>query len=430
MNSPSAHLRDVAAPASSGTAHLLPEEPVRFGLDGRIRNIGHGPEDLATHRRRWGPRPPATGANALRVLAALEAVDLTGHGGGHFPVATKWRTVRDAGQPAVVVANGAEGEPLSFKDAALLQLRPHLVLDGVACAAETVGARDVVVWLHEGADATRFAVDRAIADRRAAGLVEPAVRVAVGPARYLTGESSSVVQALSGGLSLPMFVRTPSAISGVDGRPTLINNVETLARVAIVARDGDGYRPSTLLTVADREVRTVLEVEPHVSLGEVIEASVAWSHRWPPQALLVGGYGGTWLPWADARDLACDHRTFASRGLSIGAGVVLPVAATSCGLGIMASTAGYLAAHSAGQCGPCFFGLRAVAKLMDDLADYRLRRRDQTQLERFLTEIDGRGACHHPDGAVRMVASGLHAFRDDVRSHVRNRRCLHEASRA
>ena len=128
----------------------------------------------------------------------MAATDLTGRGGGHFPAARKWQTVLDAtrrtGLLPVVVGNASEGEPASAKDAALLVHRPHLVLDGLAHAAEAVGATESVVWLHGDAHEPHRVLVRALQERRSAGLVEPPVRLATGPSRYLTGESNAVVQ--------------------------------------------------------------------------------------------------------------------------------------------------------------------------------------------------------------------------------------------
>ncbi len=136
-------------------------------------------QDLVAHRATYGPRPDATRQGGPALVAALERSGLTGHGGGHFPVATKWRAALAAlapGESGWVVANCAEGEPASVKDAALLQLRPHLVLDGLALAAETVGTRRAVIWLHEGDHSTEQAVHRAVAERRVNAVLRRAAR--------------------------------------------------------------------------------------------------------------------------------------------------------------------------------------------------------------------------------------------------------------
>jgi len=360
-------------------------------------------DDLAAHRRRYGERlwDP-------RLIATIERLGLDGRGGGRFPVAAKWRAHLAAGGRGVVVANGAESEPASAKDAALLQLRPHLVLDGLAATAEAVGAVTTVVWVHAGALASRAALARAVGERRRAGLAEPPVQLVVGPHRYLSGESSAIVRALSGGPALPEFRRVPAASRGVGGRPTLIHNVETLARIGLATRTGAGP-PTTLLTIATAGGRTVVEVPSTTPLWQVY----ALRHV---QAVLVGGFGGTWMSAA-----AFGHEHAGSLAL----GLLLPLPDDECGIGRTAAIAEYLAASSAGQCGPCRFGLRAVADLLADLVELRARRRDTRRLQHTLAEIAGRGACHHPDGAVRTVASALRTFAVDVRAHLYGSSCRH-----
>lgn len=397
--------------------------PVVF--DAHALHDGPPVDSLRAHGERFGARPDATGPRAADLIAHLEDIELTGHGGGHFPAAAKWRAVRAARRAglhrsAVVVGNGAEGEPLSAKDAALMTVRPHLVLDGLAIASEAVHATEAILWLHEDAADAYDSLRAAVAERRAAGHPDPAVRFAFGPARYLSGESSAVVRALSGGPALPAFRREPTAAAGIDGRPTLVHNVETLARVALAARDRrDGTSTATatrLLTVALPPHRVVLELPADAPLGTAVRAV---SGAQPLQAVLLGGYGGQWRSWTTV-----EHVPLGQLGAALGAGVVLPLAAHDCGIARTAEIARYLADSSARQCGPCLFGLAAIADTVDDLADVSARRRDMTRLHRFLAEVDGRGACHHPDGAVRMIASALHTFADDVAAHLHGR-CLH-----
>lgn len=430
-----------AAVAATLTAPARPEAPgllgARVDYDARspIRLAGPAPHTFSHHRQLWGRLPSAVGADLDRLLHTLEAIGLAGRGGGHFGVARKWRTALAAGGGGTVVANGAEGEPASAKDAALLQHRTHLVLDGLACAAEAIGADHTVLWLHAGATASLQAVERALAERKAAGRREPAVDVVLGPDSYLTGESSAIVRALSGGPALPAFRRVSAARSGIGGLPTLVHNVETLARVGVAARSGaDGYHDSTLVTVVTGGLRTVLERDPSTTIAEAVatartdRGSIPNGDPLPqgePQAVLLGGYGGSWLPWADAAGLPLEHGALRRAGAGLGAGIVIPLPADTCGLAETAAAVDYLARSSARQCGPCLFGLRDVADLVGALARGVAGRAQVRLLHRFAGEIDGRGGCHHPDGAVRLVRTALTTFADDVDHHVGRGRCLH-----
>lgn len=384
----------VAAPPSPAPATLLPTSGTRLAAP---------TENLAQHRAVFGPRP----ARGIDLLADITAADLAGRGGALVPVAAKWQRALAGHGPLTVVANGAESEPLSAKDAALVRRRPHLVLDGLVATAEALGAEQAVIWLHGSDERTRAAVVVAIAERH-----DPvAPRLVVGPEHYLAGESSAIAHALDGGPPLPRARR--AAVPG--GPRTLVHNVETLARVALVAR-GLASPATTLLTLATpagREVHEVPTTTPLLTLA----ARAGWGE---PMGALLGGFGGTWTS-----DLAlpADPVVVRAAGLDLGAGVVAPLPADACPVAETAAVLAYLAAMSARQCGPCLFGLPAIADAVRRLADGAAGSGVQRRLAGDLVAVEGRGACHHPDGAVRLVRSLHRAFPAHVAEHARGRRC-------
>jgi NADH:ubiquinone oxidoreductase subunit F (NADH-binding) len=421
---------DQARPWTPLPGSRILDGPVLFEAHRPVVLTGPTRDSLAVHRARFDcHRETPTPRSPGHLLEILDSTALAGRGGAHFNVARKWRTALAAGSGGLVVANGAEGEPASAKDAALLLHRPHLVLDGLARAAEATGATRTVVWLHEGATAVHQAVIAAINERRAARLAEPRARIVIAPAAYLSGESSAIVRALSGGPALPAFRLIPAAARGVDGLPTLVHNVETLARIGLIARAGRvSHRDSTLVTVLSGRRRTVLEVDPATTIAEAVSRAAETLE--PSQAVLLGGYGGSWLPWAAAADLPLEHRALRAAGAGLGAGVVVPLPAQACGLAETAAVVDYLARASARQCGPCLFGLRAIADLLLDLARGNGGTGHLRRLRRYAGEIAGRGACHHPDGAAQIVVTALTTFGDDIHHHTRRGRCLHRGTTA
>jgi len=384
--------------------------------------------DLRDHERQHGPLP-LWGASGRRrpgrLIDVVDASGLTGRGGAGFPTGRKMRSVASGPGAAVVVANGAEGEPASCKDRLLLTRLPHLVLDGIAVAAHAVGAREAYLCVHGQETDLLGALEHAVAQRRAAGVDPVPIQVTGIPGRYVASEQSSIVGYLNGGPAKPAFAPPRPHQRGVHGRPTLVNNVETLAHLALIARFGDRWfrgiglpsaPGSTLVTVSGAVARPgVYEIEMGTPAGQVVMLAGGPAER--PAALLVGGYFGAWLPAGTAWPVPMCHAALKAAGGAMGAGLVIVLPVSSCGLAETARVVRYLADENAGQCGPCMFGLPALADAMADLAYHGGRRRALERVASLAGLVAGRGACRHPDGAVQLVRSALRAFEADARRH-------------
>ena len=414
----------MSAPAAS--AALAQDGPAADdGLPRLLPPPGHG-GDLASHLRTHGPVPYRGSARAL--IPEVRAAGLTGRGGAAFPVHRKLEAVA-AARPgrAVVVGNGAEGEPASHKDQALLHLAPHLVLDGLQLAAEAVGAGRVVLYVRHDVRA-RARLDDQISQRSARRLDRAAVELVSSPARFLAGEETALANLVSGGTAVPRFTPPRVFERGVDGRPTLVQNVETLAHLALIARYGPGWfrglgtpdEPGTMLCTLHRADGSVNVAEAIIGtpLAGLVDSPGA-------SAVLIGGYHGAWVPADQVPWLTLSNASLRPAGAFTGAGVLAALPADRCGLVESARVARYLALESAGQCGPCLNGLPSIAAAMGELAGRAGRRPDPRVLEnlsRWAGLVEGRGACHHPDGTVRFLRSALQVFADEARLHLQ-RRC-------
>lgn len=408
------------------TAGTAPAITVPAGAPTGARLSSCATTDLAEHGRRLGPLPVPRTSPSL--IDELERSGLTGRGGAAFPT---WRKVAAVarGRRAVVVANAAEGEPASGKDAALLTHAPHLVLDGLQLAAGAVGARDVCLYIKAGPAAD--AVRAALADRRTARWDRLPVTVVEAPRGFVSGEESAVVSAIEGGAALPKFKRSLVVESGVRGRPTLVQNVETLAHVALIARFGASWfrqagtpqQPGTFLSTVSGAVRApgVVELPYGSTITEVLDR--AGGPARPLSAVLVGGYHGAWIPAADLARAPMSREGLAPWGASPGAGVLIALGADECGLHTTAVIVQYLADSGARQCGPCLFGLPQLARTLNRLAAGERDPRLPAQVEQLSALVEGRGACHHPDGTVRLVRTALRTFAADAEAHLTGR-CL------
>lgn len=346
---------------------------------------------------------------------------MTGRGGAAFPTHRKLGIVAAARGSKVVVANAAEGEPASRKDEILLHIAPHLVLDGLQLAAEAVGATEAYLYLHREAAPN---IGNALSERAARHQDRLEVTVAEAPQRFLAGQETAVVNWLGGGPALPTFTPPRVTERGLHGRPTLVQNAETLAHLALIARFGPRWfrtlgtpaEPGTMLitryaTSGDCRVSEVAIGTPLSELFRPGDAAQAW---------LVGGYHGSWMHPTDPR-LTLDNGSLRGLGAAVGAGVVAALPADRCGVVETARVVGYLAAESAGQCGPCLNGLPRIAATLAELAGTRPHRSARSDIERWAALVSRRGACSHPDGTVRLVRSALQVFEPELRLHERGR---------
>jgi NADH:ubiquinone oxidoreductase subunit F (NADH-binding) len=384
---------------------------------GLPRLLPPAPEDLQTHLSRCGTIPYRGQMDAL--ISDVEASGLTGRGGAAFPVHRKLAAVaRAKSARKVIVANGSESEPASRKDELLLRIAPHLVLDGLQLAAEAVGATEAHLYLHTAPGPQLL---RALAERASRRLDHLPVTITQAPPRFLAGQETALVNRLGGGPALPTFQPPRVSDRGLGGAPTLVQNVETLAHLAQIARYGPSWfravgteaEPGSMLATMYRPDRRteIHEVPTGVPLGALLPVEAgAW---------LVGGYHGAWLPLPDAGEVTLDRASLRRFGAAPGAGVLAALPSDRCGLAETARIVGYLAAESAGQCGPCLNGLPRIAAALGELAGRGHRKQVRADLERWSRLVIGRGACSHPDGTVRFVRSALRVFAPEIDRHAR-----------
>lgn len=364
---------------------------------------------LLSAARTWsehvGVHGPLPGLTASELLAAADGSAVRGRGGGGYPLARKLRAAAEHGR-GTVLANCSESEPASRKDAVLLDRAPHLVVDGALLAARATRARRVVLAAHAGGPARRLRA--ALAERPDGRRVE----VLEVPSRYVAGEASALIRLLRGGPPLPQQHAVPLA---VGRRPHLVQNAETLACLALLARG----RPASSLLVTVRgavAAPTVLEL----ALGTTVRGALAAAggRVSPVQAVLVGGYSGRWLAAETALDTPLTHEGLKDVGGYLGAALVVALPSSACGVAATAEVLRYLADQSARQCGPCLNGLPAMATALEAVAAGAAAEATVRRLAQWSGLVRGRGACSHPDGAAALVSSALTVFAPDVRRHL------------
>jgi NADH:ubiquinone oxidoreductase subunit F (NADH-binding) len=380
--------------------------------------------DFTAHLDVHGPLPTLT---APELVDLADQINLRGRGGAGFPFARKLTAVMNAAahrrSGVVVVVNATEGEPAAWKDKVLLARAPHLILDGAALAALALRAEALVIGVADDGLSRQWLAE-ALSQRH---LPVP-VRVVLMPHRFISGEGGALVRGINGEEPIPPGRKVRAAEFGVNGAPTLLSNAETYAQLAVAARLGPwryaalGERdePGTVLLSLSGAVAaaTVVEAPSGVALSRVLRLC-----RATPGPVLLGGYHGGFTRWDAATSARVSRSGFDAAGGALGAGIVIALGQETCPLGEAVEVMRYLAAQSAGQCGPCRLGLPDLDRILSAVAGGGAA---ADAVRAAAISVRGRGACSHPDGAVRFLLSVVDTFSEDIAAH-RHRRRLRTA---
>lgn len=377
------------------------------------------------------------------VIQAINEAGLRGRGGAGFPAGEKWSFTRECvEQPHYVVLNGGEDEPGSKKDRLLMENLPHLVLEGVILAAYAVKASRAYLYINaEYKEATRSVGD-ALAEARQAGYCGERIAgsdfsleilFTPAPPDYVAGEDTAALEVIEQKPPLPRQKPPFPATAGLFGKPTAMNNVETLANVPlIIARGAKWYRtfgtpesPGTMIFSLNEEVKRpgIYELPfgtPLRYLIEVCGGGVRDGKR--IKAVLPGGPSSAFLP-ADQIDLPLDHSSVRAAGSSIGCGVVRLITEGSCIVEEVLRIAEFFAAESCGQCPACRMETNMLAAMLKKVQQGQ---GGQPLLDQFSKVIDfnrGKGFCNLINMPGPPIESALRLFRSDFEFHLANGRC-------
>ena len=389
-------------------------------------------ETLGEYLERGGYATEVWRRSPAELIELVEASGLRGRGGSAFPTGTKWRSVAEEPGRRVVLVNGAESEPASRKDYTLLVTRPHLVIEGALLAARAVGADECVIYTHD--DQVKESVERARRELRKAGAKLPRWRTVVAPATYVAGEASAAVNYVNGHDAKPTSKPPRVHQHGVAGRPTLVQNAETLAHVPLIARHGpEWFRAAgssdllgTILVTLSGAVQRpgVYEVPSGVPLEDVL-VDLGGGTPGGIQAVLPGGYFAGWLPSSAVWEgVTLDPTCLRAKGSELGSAAITVIPEHVCGLWQAVRLLRFFADESARQCGPCTFGTAAMADALERVALGNARPDDLERLRHYAKRmLPKRGACGHLDGATIAARTALRVFDDEITTHLRYGGC-------
>ena len=370
------------------------------------------------------------------VIDEVESSALRGLGGAGFPTGAKWRSIREAGAGTrFVVANGAEGEPSTFKDRWLMRRNPYVVVEGVAIASHAVGAAKAYIGVKESFEREAEAMARAVMEVKQNGLLrEFPINLVLGPDRYLFGEETGLLEVVEGRAPLPRILR-PFAqglfADATNENPTLVNNVETLANVAHVLAEGaDWWRASgtesspgtmTFTLAGDVDREGVYELPLGTPLRDLIEIHGGGMQSDRAVKAVFPGASSAVLP-AEALDTPLDFESMRAVGSGLGSAGFFVLDESACMVEAAWLFSRFLSIESCGQCPPCKLNSTYVT---DRLERLHAGRSDvgglDTVLERATTSTDGQ-RCALPTGESLIVQSLMQQFRAEFEAHV-GRQC-------
>jgi NADH:ubiquinone oxidoreductase subunit F (NADH-binding) len=257
------------------------------------------------------------------------------------------------------------------------------------------------------------------------------LRLVTVPNHYVAGQETALVNHLNGAPARPTFTPPMPFQQGVARRPTLVNNAETLAHLALIARHGAPWfrqlgtptQPGSALVTLSGPVAHpgVYEIEHGASLSSLITAAGGTTAR--PRAALLGGYAGSWIGAEHLHGVALSNEHLAPHGAALGAGVALLLSELACPVAETARLARWLAGQSTRQCGPCMHGLDALAASVEQIAAGSADATAGQRIGHLASLVARRGACGHPDGAVNVVLSAVEAFQTEFAQHARHGPC-------
>ena len=373
--------------------------------EGLMARLGRGDGSLAAALATGGY---AAAARALAltpeaVIEAVEGMSLTGRGGAHFPVARKWSFAAATADPVLVV-NAEEGEPGVFKDRHLLEGDPHRLLEGMIIAAHATGCREAYVYINGQATRARATIERALDEAVDAGIlggdalgaaVELAVEVRSGAGGYVCGEETVILNSIEGERPVPRFKPPQITEAGVFGRPTLLNNCETLA--AATQLFDEPHAPAKLVSLSGAVPRPGLydvPIDGQTTWGWLLSEAGADPAR--VQALLVGGPSGVFVPQSDFGEPL--EMAALGAGGTVALGPTADIAETAREL------ARYNARESCGECTPCREGTQRLVELLDAPAI------DRPRVDELIEVMTEGSLCQLGGMAGRPVASALERF--------------------
>jgi bidirectional [NiFe] hydrogenase diaphorase subunit len=377
------------------------------------------------------------------VRGEMKASLLRGRGGAGYPTGLKWSTVAKAeGSPKYVICNADEGDPGAFMDRSVLESDPHRVLEGMAIAAYAVGASSGYIYCRAEYPLAVTRLRKAIREASRAGYLGASildtefsfeVDVRLGAGAFVCGEETALIASIEGGRGTPTPRPPYPAVSGLWGKPTLINNVESYANVAPIIRNGGEWftgigteksKGTKVFALAGRVVNTgLVEVPMGMTLREIVfDIGGGIVDGRPFKAVQTGGPAGGCIP-AQFLDMPVDYESLKEVGSFMGSGGMIVMDDTSCMVDVAKYFMDFCREESCGKCVPCRVGTTQLYMMLDEITRGEATMDDLAKLERLSGMVMRTSLCGLGQGAPNPIFSTLRYFRDEYLAHINDGVC-------
>jgi NADH:ubiquinone oxidoreductase subunit F (NADH-binding) len=386
---------------------VVEPEVIHRANDGPSTGLSKRDETLADYEGRGGLAVLRDLPPRERIVAELKASGLTGYGGAGFPTGVKWEAVAAEAGPRYVVLNADEGEPGTIKDRYLLELRPHLVLEGTLIAMEFAEATEGFIYLREEYATARARLLAALDEFRSAGLLERrSLELVVGAGAYICGEETAMLESMEGRRGMPRLKPPFPSQFGYLGRPTLINNVETLAHVPAILENGGEAWPRVRLWSVSGAVREpgCYEAPLDVTPRQLIDGYAGGATE-EISAIVPGGAASGILPPA-ALDVALTRDALREWGAGPGSAGLQVFPQSYSPLRLLAETMRFFAEESCQKCTPCRIGNRALHHVLEEL-EHGTVAMPRWQIEEWLDAMAATSICGLGQGAPFPVRNAF-----------------------
>ena len=377
------------------------------------------------------------------IFTVLEKSGLRGRGGAGFPTGSKWKFVAKApGEKKYVICNADESEPGTFKDRLILEGDPHSIIEAMVIAAYAVGADEGYIYIRGEYSLAQERLAQAIEQAHEMGFLGKnlmdtdfsfELHVHGGAGAYICGEETALIESIEGKRGEPRARPPYPTTNGLWGKPTLVNNVETLANVPPILRNGaDWYRKFGTPSSPGTKVYTILgnvnvtgliEVPMGITLREVISIyAKGMKHNATFKLAQTGGSSGSIIP-ASLQDTPMDFDSFSKAGVALGSGALLICDEETCVVDLAKSLVNFFRKESCGKCNPCRIGTQRIYEILTNISEGTARMSDLDDLKLLNENLYQLSNCGLGQTAGAPIRDILNYFRAEVEAHIRLKVC-------